>query len=303
MTSWVRIVLRMQRFELLAVSIATLVWSLVAAFLVWQMLGLTSANPECFADFPDGSHCSIVLSEFAPWEQSAQALLAIVVAAPFAIGLILGVPVVAAEIERGTAQIAWSLSRSRARWLAWRAVPLLLAGVSILMVYAIGGEFLLRGRLGFDDPGFLGFGERGTLVVLRGLMILSLAVLVGAWIGRILPALLAAAAVAGAVTFGFNAGLEAWRSTEAVVQTDRQLGRDPDLLRGLYLGQVAILPDGSVTRDRHVDRLPAQYEEGFLILPASTFWSWTVREGAVLLAITVGATFAAAQLVRRRRPL
>jgi hypothetical protein len=303
MIAWPRTVLRLQRFELLALALVTVAWAFVASFLVWQMGGFTQANPECFADFAGGPHCSDILDAFAPWEQAAQFLLAVVVAAPFAIGLILGVPVVAAEIERGTAQIAWSLSLSRVRWLAWRALPLLVVATLMLLVYAVGGEFLVRGRLGMNDPGFLSFGDRGLLIVVRGLMILSLAVLIGAWIGRTLPGLLVAAALAGLITFGLNFGLDSWRSAEAVVETDQQFGRDPDLLRGLYLGQVAVLPDGSVTRDRHVDRLPAEYEEGFLILPASTFWSWTLREGAILILMGAGTSVLLTDVLRRRRPL
>lgn len=303
MIGWARTVLRLQRFELVAIALVTLAWALVAAFVVLQMRQFTTANPECFADFAAGPHCSAIRSAFAPWEQAAQFLLAIVVAAPFAIGLILGVPVVAAEIERGTAQIAWSLSPSRVRWLAWRALPLLVVATVLLLVYAIGGEFLVRGRLGMDDPGFLAFGERGPLVVLRGLMILALAVLIGAWSGRTLPGLLVAGVMAGLITFGLNFGLDTWRSAEAVVETDQQFGGDPDLLHGLYLGQVAVLPDGSVTPDRHVDRLPAEYEEGYLILSASTFWSWTLREGAILILIAGGTSLFLANLLRRRRPL
>lgn len=302
MSGWLRTVFRLQRFEFLALSLVTLGWAIGAAFLVWQMGQMTNANPDCFAHFPSGPHCSAILTEFAPWEQTAQAFLVIVIAAPFLIGLVLGVPVVAAEIEHGTAQVAWSLSLSRLRWLAWRTAPVLLGAVALLSVYALGGELLLRGRLGFD-PGLLGFGERGPLVVLRGIMILSAAVLVGAWLGRILPGLLVATALAGAMTLGLNVGLDAWRVTEAVVETDQQFGRDPELLNGLYLGQVAILPDGSVTRDRHVDRLPAQYQEGFLILPASTFWTWTIREAAILALLAAVATALTVLLLRARRPL
>ena len=43
----------------------------------------------------------------------------------FAAGLFLGVPVVARELERGTARLAWSLAPSRMRWYLARLLPLL----------------------------------------------------------------------------------------------------------------------------------------------------------------------------------
>ncbi len=304
MIRWLRIVFRMQRFEFLAVAVFTAGWAIGAAFLVWQMSQITSANPECFGHIPSGPHCPAIQDVFAPWEQAAQALLAIGFLGPFLVGLVLGIPIVAREIEQGTAQIAWSLSLSRARWFAWRAVPVVLGTVLALSVYATGGELLARGRLGLDDPGFLSFADRGPLVVLRGIMLLSIAALVGAWIGRILPALLTAAALAAMLTFGLGAGLDAWRATEAtVVESESAVRMDPDLLGGLYLGQVAILPDGTVTTDRHVDRLPADFKEGFLFLRASTYWTWMSRESAITALLAVLAVTATVLLLRVRRPL
>jgi hypothetical protein len=170
-------------------------------------------------------------------------------------------------------------------------------------VFAIGGELLVRGRLGLADPGLLSFADRGLLVVLRGIAFLTIAAFVGAWVGRTLPALLTTAALAAALTFGLGAGLDAWRATEAVaIPTDSPSLTDLDILGGLYLGQVAILPDGTVTRDRHEDRLPAVYQEGFIFLPASTYWTWIAREAAItilLAALAVGATLLR---LRTRRP-
>ena len=238
-----------------------------------------------------------------PLEQGAQALLAIVFAAPILVGLVLGVPVVAREVEQGTAQIAWSLSLSRTRWFLWRGAPVFLGATLALSVFAVGGEVLVRGRMGLSDPGFLSFADRGPLVVLRGIAFLAIAAFVGAWIGRTLPALITAAALAAALTFGLGAGHDAWRATEAVaIPTDSPSLTDLDILGGLYLGQVAVLPDGTVTRNRHEDRLPAVFQEGFLFLPASTYWTWIAREAAITILVAALAVSATLVRLRTRRP-
>lgn len=303
MTTWLRTVFRMQRFEFLALAVATGVWTIGAAFFVWQMSQITSANPECFGHTPSAPNCPAIQALFAPWEQGAQALLAIVFAAPILVGLVLGVPVVAREIEQGTAQIAWSLSLSRTRWFLWRAAPVLLGAALALSVFAIGGELLVRGRLGLADPGFLSFADRGLLIVLRGTAFLAIAAFVGAWIGRTLPALLTAAALAAALTFGLGAGLDAWRATEAVaLPTDSPSLTDLEILGGLYLGQVAILPDGTVTRDRHEDRLPEVFQEGYLFLPSTTYWTWITRESAITILLAALAVIATLLRLKTRRP-
>ena len=44
---------------------------------------------------------------------------------PVVAGLLAGGPIVARELESGTARLAWSLGPSRLRWFVQRAVPIL----------------------------------------------------------------------------------------------------------------------------------------------------------------------------------
>ena len=109
-------------------------------------------------------------------------------------GLLLGVPLVSREIEHRTAAIAWTMSRSRTWWLARRVLFLALVMVVLLGVVAVVGEVLASATLPAQhlDRDFAWYGRRGALIVVRGLASLGIGVLVGAWIGRVLPALLVA---------------------------------------------------------------------------------------------------------------
>ena len=71
---------------------------------------------------------------------------------PPIVGLILGVPVVAREIELRTTDLAWSLSLRRSRWLLTRLLPMLL--------FALVG-FVALGFLGSTLFDALLVGQRG----------------------------------------------------------------------------------------------------------------------------------------------
>ena len=70
----------------------------------------------------------------------------------FAAGLFLGVPIVARELERGTARLAWSLAPSRMRWFLARMLPIL---VVLALVTFLGGHrrrSVRRGDHGGNRP-------------------------------------------------------------------------------------------------------------------------------------------------------
>ena len=108
------------------------------------------------------------------------------------LGLILGVPIVAGEVERGTTLLAWSLAARRRTWLLHRAVPLLvllLLGVGLIAVAQTQLAAAVASALD-EPPDQLGqLGSAGPTLVAYGLLGFGAAVLLGALIGRSLPAL------------------------------------------------------------------------------------------------------------------
>ena len=112
------------------------------------------------------------------------------------VGLLLGVPVVARELELRTTSLAWSLEGRRSRWLLSRALPMLAGALAGFAVLAAAGSMLFDSMRSVDDWPYLHeLGSSGVALVARGVMAFGIALLAGAVIGRTMPALIVAAVV------------------------------------------------------------------------------------------------------------
>jgi hypothetical protein len=95
------------------------------------------------------------------------------------LGLFLGVPVVAREIEGRTAHLAWTLDPGRWRWLLQRAVPVLAVALVAGILIGIGSEMVTQAppfmehRLG---AGFSDYGSRLGQVPVRTVAVLVLGI-------------------------------------------------------------------------------------------------------------------------------
>lgn len=110
------------------------------------------------------------------------------------VGLILGVPIVAREVELRTTSLAWSLTPHRGRWLLSRLLPMLaLAAAGFVVLGWVGSGLFEAMEVGPVQPSLTEVASQGPTLVARGLMALGIAVLAGAVIGRTMPAFLIAA--------------------------------------------------------------------------------------------------------------
>ena len=107
--------------------------------------------------------------------------LALVPIFPVVGGLLVGGPIVARELETGTARLAWSLGPSRLRWFAQRVVPILLMFLVAGLAIGVTADALLNMvQPSVDlDASFVGFRARGLLVAVQGLLVASIALAVG----------------------------------------------------------------------------------------------------------------------------
>jgi hypothetical protein len=117
---------------------------------------------------------------------------------PAAMGLVLGVPVVAREVEARTASLAWSFARTRTQWFRQRVVPmlaLLLTGLGVLAILSV----VLRdvANPAGAHPRMDQIGSQGTSLLGRGLLGFGVALLVGAVLGRTLGAVLVSVVLCG----------------------------------------------------------------------------------------------------------
>jgi hypothetical protein len=215
---WARLSYRQQRWELILVAAGV---AAVAIGMLWfasQLNAMRLASPDCVPPAAaDAMLCQAAVEAYAQAEGFADNLLLLSFAAPFGIGVLLGAPLVAREIDAATAQLAWSLSGSRVWWLIRRIAFVTLFMLLVLGVLAVTSE-ILAAALAPDralSEDFAWFGRRGWLILARGVAALMLGVLVGAVIGRVLPAILAAGLVIGLAFTGLSVAQDRWLESQA----------------------------------------------------------------------------------------
>ncbi len=302
--SWPRLAWRLQRFEIASLALAALAWIVTAGVITWRLYGYVELYPDCFGlTTRSAPYCEEASLQFAPWDQTGEALLWFVLAIPIVFGVVLGSSIVAREIEEGTVQLAWAYSRSRTGWLGRRLLPVALALLVLLTAVAVAAEVLTVARLGGENPGFQRFDQRGVLVVLRGLVAFAVGLLLGTWLGRTLPTVLAATAISAILVFGLVFGLDAWRRSEAVIVEMNSAAADEILPLAMILDPVAVLADGTVITDRSADLPPGEAFDALTVLPGSAYWAWIAREAAALLLMVAGILAATTVAVRHRRPM
>jgi hypothetical protein len=115
---------------------------------------------------------------------------------PFLLGLLGGVPIVARELESGTAQTAWWLTGSRSRWLARQISPIAaVLGLAMVAASLVAGtvveEWVRWGNGGASDL----IGSYGLPAFIRACGAFGIGVAVGAILGRTLPAFIVGVAL------------------------------------------------------------------------------------------------------------
>ena len=326
-----RIGLRLGRFELVAAVIAVAVLT-VSALVVRARLDAIGVTPACWDAWfgvlnLEGGICT-PLGPDSPAkafleinEYEAGKVMAAMALLPLAVGLFLGVGLVAREIEGGTAPTVWALARSRSRWLAGRLLAPLTIVVLLLSALAISSEVLWAGRepwsaaLRFGDAGL-----HGPVIVAKGAAALGLAMLAGAVIGRILPAVIVAAALAFTLFLGGQVALDMWLRDEAprhvVVIAPDQSG-DPTTTAfpgGTYFSEWWQTADGRLLSDDEAQALVPAGEDPWTWLyahqtrvmtgvPGTLYPEWARLETIGFGGVAIGAIAATFLVVLRRRPL
>ncbi|MDT0544381.1 MULTISPECIES: transporter [Streptomyces] len=147
---------------------------------------------------------------FAELETYRTALLRtgwLLVATPAIIGTFLGAPLVARELESGTAKFVWSQSAGRARWLiATLAVPAAatLAATALLAALFTWWWWPVRGMFEIGRPDTVPFQAAGPAPVALSLLSLVLGTALGLLLRRTVPAMACTLALTAAVGYGLH---------------------------------------------------------------------------------------------------
>ena len=226
---------------------------------------------------------------------------------PALAGVLLGAPLIARELDRGTARLAWSLGPSRMRWYAQRLLPILVVVVAASLVIGVVAEQLTALFAPNIDlsQSFMEFHSRGALIATGGLLIASIATAVGAVLGRQVPAILLAL-VLGAVTIAAISEVDQKLLASETVRLTGENQYTHDLVVGEGRFE---LPDGRlVTFDELTVIDPTVMDQGFdypyvqFGIPRQRYREIETREGVAQVALAVLFLGAGAVVVSRRRP-
>lgn len=306
--TWARLAFRLQPSP---IGFAAFVCLGLAGASLWLTSDMRSVLEACGTP-GEPKACSVI---FAFQDTHGQAVLMTQMGiglAMYGVPIVLGVPILTREIEQRTALIAWPLAGSRVQWLVWRALPVLVVGLILIGVMALAAEQLAQAYFPHNDIGFLNHGTRGISLVTRSVLMLFVALLLGAVIGRLLPALLVGMALVVGLSVGLDAALPYWaESAELSAQDSIESGAHP-----LNTGAELRGPDGTPISEIEAEAIyQAVYEQygeqaDPALLPQTVFYGVAASRYGEVLARESGVVLGAAALaggltlavVRRRRP-
>lgn len=322
MGTTVRLMFKSLRFEIVAMSAAATLVGVVALYLGWQLGQVGIPNQCLYSNLPFGQEmdpsldatCEVVRQQFYELVNAAGQVLAVTVLVPWIAGLLIGVPLVAREVESGTASLAWTLSRSRRSWYLRRVIPLAaIVGLALLLPAA--ATVVMQGARQPDVDVWASFNDgslRGPVVIFRGLLALSVGVLAGAVIGRQLPAVIVGGVLAIALSVAVPMGLEAftdtlaeWRVADQATSGDLMLGSEyRDKTSGAVVDLDVVYRSAPILPDGNVDEswVQARFEQVVLVVPGWRYPQVVAVESMALGGLAVLAVGVGGLVVSRRRP-
>jgi hypothetical protein len=300
---------RIQRFETTiivgATALSVLVSTVVIAVLSRGDYGacLSSSGPV----FSDA--CQSPAFEWLT--RAARLSAAIVPFFPVIAGLLAGGPIVARELEAGTARLAWSLGPSRVGWFVQRALPILamvlLAG---LVIGLTSGALIHLLQPGVDlDHAFVAFRGRGVLVGVEALLIASIGLAAGAILGRMVPTLVVSLLLLGGLAMAIDKIDRTLLLAEAEIVPSESFHWETDY----YLEGRLKFPSGEVLTYEEAYRTHPELQNGWegdqppysdvvLSIPGTRYGDIERREAIAYGLAALGFVVLAGVTVMRRRP-
>jgi hypothetical protein len=307
-----RLAWRLQHWEFAFVVIGGLG---LAAMAFWQAFDMRSMLTGCGT--PSAAPACQFVYPFQNTNGNAVLLTQMVIGlAPFVAGLLLGVPIVAREIEHRTALLAWPLAGSRLRWLVLRSAPALIIGLVVMVVLAVAADQMAQAYLPKSDLGFLNHDSRSVPLVMRAVVVLPLGVALGALIGRVLPALVMGIALCVGLSVGLGLALDHWLPSQVLTEHEAPGGlTNPvvtDVRYRMPSGEIISAQEGETIVSAAYDAAaeagepepdPATLpQEVYTGISAARHGEVVLRESLALGALAIGLFGLAAFVVRRRRP-
>jgi hypothetical protein len=298
---------KVQRFETTVVVGAAILSVIVSAIVI--ALFNAGGYARCATDDAVNQTTFCQASIGVLLNRIARISISIVPVFPVVAGLLVGGPIVARELESGTARLAWSLAPSRLRWFGQRVLPILamalLAGLAIGLT-ADALTHLLLPTINLDAS-FVGFRSRGLLIAIEVLLVASIALALGAILGRTVPTIVLSLALIFAIGTAVDKVERGVLTNEAVLADNFSYSGD-----NLYIESRLRMPDGTIVTWEELNRRYPQYANGWddasgirdvtLYIPGSRYHDIERREAFALGSLALLFVGIAAISVVRRRP-
>jgi len=299
---------RIQRFETTIVVGAAILSVLVSMLVIW--IYNASGYARCQND-DQVAFSALCQASLFPWlDRIARLSIGIVPVFPVIAGLLAGRPIVARELENGTARLAWSLGPSRLRWFVQRALPIMLmVVVSAMAIGLIANALthLLQPSVDLDQS-FVGFRARGLLVGVDAVLVASIALAFGAMLGRSVPTLVLSLIMVGGIGLAVDKVERELLTAEAAIAVSNTYFFDDT---NLYIDSRLKLPDGTIATWEQAAAVYPEIQNGsdvsgvsyvVLYIPGSRYHDVEQREALALLVLAGAFVALAAVAVARRRP-
>jgi hypothetical protein len=230
---------------------------------------------------------------------------------PVFLGVLPGASLVAGEIEHRTAQLSWMLMPLRRRWLLVRLLPVMCVVIVASALAAFAAERLVGEVIPWLDPrsSFTDYGARGPVLVFRTVAFASIGLLIGAIVGRQMPALVISVVACLALLILLMVSRP---FGEPVVVSDGfQYPEGALPVGGAYRAEdgtmlsyqevVKRAPAG-MSQDRTQEWAEDTHERVTLTVPGDRLAAVELRESVMLSVISATAVIATMVVIQRRRP-
>ena len=279
-----------------------------------------------------GQDCSLLHDSFERRFSGLQFVIPLFMVIPLLLGVFLGPPLIAREVEQGTHRLAWTQSVTRSRW-AQTKIGLLAAftlAAAALFAWIVTTWSSPLVAVSDDRFGFGVFDLRGFVPIAYALFALALGTAAGALIRKTLPAMAATLGVFVAVRVVVELLLRprylpAKTISYAFLQESPRFGVGDWILSSRVLDPTGrfISPDGGITVNpsdlAHAcpglpsspSFVPGKDEVGRCLThlgvkivdtyqPGSRYWLFQGIESAIFLALAAGLVVLALWVIRRR---
>ena len=318
---WTRLVwVTWRQHRAALVGVAALLGGL-AVYLLIMGLKIHSAYRAAASCHPLGSAiCDVTTRPFASYYHTAQQMSLYLQVIPVVVGVFVGAPLLARELETGTFRFAWTQGCGRLRWavdkLALLAIAVTVAAGAFSLLFSWYYQPFFAEHLdGVLAPQL--FDLRGVDFAAWTLAAFAIGAVAGVLIKRTVPAIAASLAIWTGLDFATTLFLRRHYQAPLLTKGAPSYSHPPWVVGNWYTG-----PNGAVVSQQTIRQVVAHapesvqhslnpnaatayltahhYTQWTIYHPESRFWHFQLIEGGWLVALSLILLAATVWLVRRR---